>query len=269
MKRDIASIHGRQEKAKASAIEKALDILLAFTPNNPDMGTVELSQKTGFHAATVNRILKTLMGRRFLHQNPLTRKFTLGPAIFALGESVLESVRGNLLPVALPYVRELSKNLRETVVLEILVGMSGIIVYVEQGDHTLSIRADIGGRVPIHASAGAKAILAFSEQEIIERVLKKELKRYTKTTITDPQKLRIQLKEIRDDGFAFTREEMNLGINAIGIPVFNHENRPVAALVVVGPSSRVKCSKKSPMVAQLKQTAQRISADLLHPESMG
>ena len=256
------------KNAKPTAIEKALDILLAFTPNNPDMGTVELSQKTGFHTATVNRTLKALTGKKFLYKNPITRKFSLGPAIFALGEAVLESVRGNLLPVAIPYIRELSQNLRETVVLEVLLGMSGIIAYVEQGDHTLNIRADIGGRVPTHASAGSKAIIAFSEQETVERFLKKKLERFTKTTITDPEKLRMQFKKIREDGVAFTKEEMNLGVNAIGGPVFNYENRPVAAIVVVGPASRVKCNKKSPMVAQLKETAFKISANLFHPESI-
>ena len=80
------------KNTKPTAIEKALDILLAFTPNNPDMGTVELSQKTGFHTATVNRTLKALTGKKFLYKNPITRKFSLGPAIFALGEAVLESV---------------------------------------------------------------------------------------------------------------------------------------------------------------------------------
>jgi IclR family KDG regulon transcriptional repressor len=254
---------------KPTAIEKALDILLAFTPNNHDMGTVELSQITGFHTATVNRTLKALMRKKFLYQNPQTKKFILGPAILALGEAVIESVRGNLLPIAIPYIRELSQKLRETVVLEVLLGMRGIIAYVEQGDHTLAIRADIGGRVPTHASAGAKAIIAFSEQETIEKFLNQKLKRYTKTTVTEPEILRIKLKKIRDDGFAFTKEEMSLGVNAIGVPIFNHENRPVAAIVVVGPSSRVKYNKKSPIVAQLKKSALEISANLFHPESLG
>ena len=257
------------KNTKPTAIEKALDILLAFAPNNLDMGTVELSQKTGFHTATVNRTIKALTRKKFLHQNPLTKKFTLGPAIFALGEAALESIRGNLLPIAIPYIRELSQKLRETVVLEVLQGMRGIIAYVEQSDHTLNIRADIGGRVPTHASAGLKAIFAFSEQETIERFLNQELERYTKTTITEPEKLRIQLKGIREDGFAFAKEEMSLGVNAIGGPIFNHENRPVAAIVVVGPTSRVKCDRKSPIVAQLKKTALEISANLFHPESMG
>lgn len=253
---------------KQTAIEKALDILLAFTPNNPDVGAVELSQKTGFHIATVNRTIKALKGKRFLNQNPFTKKFSLGPAIFALGEAVLESVRGNLLPIALPYIKDLSQNLRETVILEVLLGMSGIIAFVEQGDRTLSIRADIGGRVPPHASAGLKAIISFSEQETIERFLKEKLKPYTQKTITDPEKLRTQFIKIRGDGVAFTKEEMTLGVNAIGVPIFSHEKRPVAAIVVVGPSARVRCNKKSPIVAQLKETAFKVSASLFHPDSI-
>jgi len=253
---------------KPTAIEKALDILFAFTPNNFEMGTVELRQKTGFHTATVNRTLQILTRKRFLHQNPLTRKFTLGPAIFALGEAVLESVRGSLLHIAVPHLRELCDNVRETVVLEVISGVSGVIAYVVQGNQILNIRVEVGVRIPTHAAAGTKAMIAFSEQESIERFLKKKLRGYTKKTITDPQKLRNQLEKIRKDGVAFTKEEINLGVNAIGVPIFNHENRPIAAVVVVGPSSRVKCNKKSPIVPELKKAASKIASNLFHPESI-
>ena len=256
------------KNSKPTAIEKALDILSAFTPNNSEMGTVELSQKTGFHTATVNRTLQVLSRKRFLHQNPLNRKFTLGPAIFALGEAVLESVRGSLLHFAVPHLRQLCDNLRETVVLEVISGLSGVIAYVAQANQILNIRVEVGVRIPTHAAAGTKVIIAFSEQESIERFLKKKLRRYTKKTITDPQKLRAQLEKIRKDGVAFTKEEINLGVNAIGVPIFDHEDRPIAAVVVVGPSSRVKCNKKSPIVPELKKTASKIAANFFHPESM-
>jgi len=47
---------------------------------------------------------------------------------------------------------------------------------------------------------------------------------------------------------------------AIGAPIFNYENKPVAAAVIVGLVSRVKCEMKSPMVMALKKTASDISA---------
>lgn len=40
-------------------------------------------------------------------------------------------------------------------------------------------------------------------------------------------------------------EEISVGANAIGAPIFNYENKPVAAAVIVVLVSRVKCDKKS------------------------
>ena len=251
-------------KSNPTAIEKALDLLLAFAPRNHEMGTVELSGKTGFHVATVNRTLKILSQKKFLQRNPKTRKFTLGPAIMALGEAFINSLNENMLPVALPHLQALCDKVRETVVLEVVSGMSGIIAYVAEGKQALNIRASLGGKTPTHAAAGAKAILAFSEDETIEEFLQKRMRRYTRKTITDPKKLRTHLEKIKKDGVSFTQEEIDEGINAIGAPILDHEDRPMAAVVIVGPSSRVKCDINSPLVHELKKTASQISANFFH-----
>ena len=82
----------RLETPKVNAIEKAVSILMAFKTNGSEMGTVALSQKTGFHTATVNRILQNLTRKRFIQQNPLTRKFSPGPSIVSLGQVAIESL---------------------------------------------------------------------------------------------------------------------------------------------------------------------------------
>ncbi len=256
-----------KQKLNSNAVEKALRILMAFYPRNSEMGTVELSRKTGFHIATVNRIVWILARNRFLFQNPLTRKFNLGPSVFALGEAAIESLSDNLLHKALPYLNELCEKVHETVVLEVISGENGIVAYVAQGKQTIAIRANIGSRLPTHAAAGAKAIIAYSAEEVMENFLKKNLRRFTYKTITDPEKLRGHLQEIRKQGVSFCREEIDLGVNAIGVPIFNHKNQPEAAIVVVGPSQRVRCSVKSPMVAEIRRTASMIAAQLFHRES--
>ena len=259
----------RHKTPKVSSIEKSLNILMAFTPNSSEMRTLEISRKTGFHTATVNRTLQVLTRKRFLQQNPLTRKFTLGPSILSLGQATMESLSDGLVRVAMPHLGELSEKLGETVVLEVISGTSGTIAYVVQGKRALNIRASIGWRVPTHAAAGAKAIIAFSETEIIDGFAKKKLRRFTKNTITDPEKLRRHLEEVQRKGVAFTREEIDAGINAIGVPILNHENRPVAAVVIVGPSLRIRCDLKSPIVAEIRKTASNIPAQLFHSGSMG
>jgi DNA-binding IclR family transcriptional regulator len=258
-----------EPKLNSNAVEKALRLLMAFYPRNPEMGTVDLSRKTGFHKATVNRILQILARNRFLSQNRLTRKFNLGPSVFALGEAAIESLNDNLLHRALPYLNELCEKLRETVVLEVMSGGSAVAAYVAQGKQTLGIRANIGGRLPTHAAAGAKAIIAFSGEEAIENFLKKNLRRFTHKTITDPEKLRGHLRKIRKQGVSFCEEEIDLGVNAIGVPVLNCKNKPEAAIVVVGPSQRIKCRVKSPMVAEIHKTASMIAAQLFYQESGG
>lgn len=59
-------------------------ILMIFTRHSDEMGTVELSQKLGFHPAMVSRILQILRKKGFLQNNKRTPKFSLGSSAFEL-----------------------------------------------------------------------------------------------------------------------------------------------------------------------------------------
>jgi DNA-binding IclR family transcriptional regulator len=249
---------------KTSSIEKALDILIAFSPDNREMGTTDLSGRLQYHPATVNRILQILCHKRFLQQNARSRKFTLGPATFQLGRTIFESISGNLVHIAMPHLISLCEKVGETVVLEVLSQNQSLVTYIAQGKSSLSIGPRIGDRVPVHAAAGAKAMIAFYESGAIERFLKDPIQRFTPRTITSLKVLRREIAGARKFGVAFCREEMAEGVNAMGAPIFDHENRPVAAVVIAGLASRVRCSIKSALVEELQKTARDISAQLFH-----
>ena len=254
---------------KTTSIEKALAILMAFNRHhNHEMGTVGLSQTLGFHPATVSRILQILSKKGFLQHNPRTRKFILGPSTLELGKTIFRSVSGNPLNLAMPFLMNLCEQVGETVVLETMSGKHPVVTYIAQGKRSLSVALNVGDRVPIHASPGGKAILAFSDSMMIDRLLDQEMKPLTPHTMTDPETLRHQLRRIRRQGVAFCREEISVGVNAVGAPIFDHENRPVAAVVIAGLASRVKCDMKSHTVAALKRTASDISSQLFHRQSM-
>lgn len=247
---------------KFNAIEKAMEILLAFTPYNQEMGTVEISKKLGFHKATASRILLILIRYGFLQQNPQTKKFMLGPSITNLGWALNNSLNTNLVHIAKPYIDDLRSTLKETIVLEVLAGNSTVMTYIAEGPRPVRIAGTIGDRIPIHAAAGAKAILAFSPPEVRDSLLNGEMPRLTPNTITDREMLQSQLQDIRRQGFSFDNEEIDVGINAIGAPIFNYEEKPVAAVVVAGPSPRVTWDNDSHIVSPLKDTAAKISAQL-------
>lgn len=256
------------DTTKTSSIEKALEIVMSFTPNNHEMGTVELSQKLGFHPATVNRILKTLTRKGFLKQNSKTRKFTLGPSVFYLGKTIFRTISGNLLKFAIPYLEDLAEKVGMTAVLEVKSGKDSIVVYIAQGESSYLIGPKIGDLMPVHAAAGTKIMLAYCDPGLIDSYPSEKWERLTSKTITDPNILKLELKKARQQGVAFCREEMAMGVNAIAAPVFGHDERYVASIVVVGLTSLLKCDVKSPVVAALKRTASAVSALNYHPESM-
>ena len=251
---------------KTSSIEKALDILMAFSPHNREMGTTDLSSRLRYHPATVNRILQILCQKGFLRQNEKSRKFTLGPSTFQLGRTIFDSLSGNLVHISTDHLIDLSEKVGETVVLEVLSHDQVVVTYIAQGNNSHSIGPRIGDRVPIHAAAGAKAMLPFYEPEKVERLLKAPLQRFAPRTITSLEVLRREIEEARRTGVAFCQEEMAEGVNAVGAPVLDHEGRPVAGVVIAGLASRVKCTTRSPMVRELKKTAKDISVLLFHEE---
>lgn len=253
---------------KVNAIDKALTILACFLPYNKEMGTVEISQRLGLHKATASRILQSLAKHGFLSQNPETKKYTLGYTVVQLARAVNQSVKADLIPIAKPFIHALREELKETVTLEVRSGTSIFMAYIAEGPQLLALAGNIGGRVPAHAAAGAKAIVAFSSPETRVGLLGEELERFTKNSITDPEAFAREVDKIRREGIAFDLEEVNEGTCAIGAPVFNHEVEPVAAVVVAAPCQRMARRSDSKMAKALKETARKISVCLHHPEPL-
>jgi DNA-binding IclR family transcriptional regulator len=250
-----------------NAIEKALDILQVFLPDNLELGTSQVSEKLGLHKATASRILLLLTQRGFLQQNPDTKKFSLGRKALLLGRSVISSLQTGIVSIAKPHIDSLRTKLDETVALEQLIGNTTVLVYIAEGRQRHRMAGGLGDRVPINAAAGAKAILAYSDHGFVRSLLDDNagFESLTPYTITDLNTLIRQLRDVRINGFSFDKEEIDIGINAFGVPIFNHDNLPVAALAVIGPAHRVNLDRADAIVGPAMETARKISALLLQP----
>ncbi|MBW1999226.1 MAG: IclR family transcriptional regulator, partial [Deltaproteobacteria bacterium] len=211
----------RPKGAKPNSIEKTLKVLSCFVPYNEELGTVEIAKRLRLHKATVSRILLILAENGYVRQDPDTKKFTLGPAIIDLGTAIHLSLNNNLTSIAKPHIDRLRNSLRETIVLEVVRGRSAVMAYIAEGPGPIRIKGTIGDIRPAHAAAGAKAILAFSPPDMKAKLLNSRLKPLTPNTITDPELLQRQLEEIKKQGFAIDNEEVNVGINAVGVPIFD------------------------------------------------
>ncbi|MBT8342276.1 MAG: IclR family transcriptional regulator [Desulfatitalea sp.] len=249
------------------AVEKALEILTTFIPYNKEAGTVEVSNKLGYHRSTVNRLMHVLTRKGFLQQNEENKKFQLGPTVLYLGMALEKSLEKDLINIARPIMEQLRDKIQETVVLEVFTGGSTIVAHVSEANNISILTSNIGDVVHIHAAAGGKAILAFSNERVRQRVLNKKLKQLTPNTITSIEILQKQFQDIRKSGLSFDNQEHIIGINAVGAPIFNHEGKPVAALVIGGSSHRIKLTPEHPVAVHLKSATARISEQLFfNPE---
>lgn len=254
-------------KAKSGALsstEKALKILMSFTPHNHEMGTLELSNKLGIHKSTVSRLLHLLKDYDFLEQNPDTKKYILGRSAAEIGNAAVKSLHNNIVSLAQPHLNALSAAVGESVALEVLSGDQVVLAHQVEGQRHIRFSFTLGEQTPLHVAAGAKAILAFSEPEFVDRCLKKKFTRFTPNTISSKKKYLEVLEEVRKTGIAFDKGERYEDVWAIATPIFGHDRAPVAAVVIAGPATGWTSSFIEQAIPPLKKTAGEISERLFY-----
>ncbi len=254
-------------KAKSdglSSTEKALKILMSFTPHNHEMGTLELSKKLGIHKSTVSRLLHLLKDYDFLEQNPDTKKYILGRSAAEIGNAVIKSLNTNIVALAQPHLNALSAAVGESVALEVLSGVQVVLAHQVEGQQHIRFSFTLGEQTPLHVAAGAKAILAFSEPGFVDRCLKKKLTRFTPNTVSSKKRYLEVLDEVRKTGIAFDKGERYEDVWAMGAPIFGHDGSPVAAVVIAGPAARWTPAFIEQSIAPLKKTAAEISERLFY-----
>lgn len=247
------------EKAVQS-IERAIRIMEELATEKEGLGVTELSQRVQLHKSTVHRILNTLLLYGYVERNPHTERYRLGMKLLYLGGAILD--RMDIRSEARDILDALAKEVNETVHLVVPEGDKAIYVDKIDSRRTIRMYSQIGRRAPYHASAVGKAILAFLPKEEAETIISKGLERYTKNTITDPEKLRNHLEMIRRKGYAIDEEENEVGIRCIGAPVFDHTGRVVAAVSISGSILTVTRDKIPELSKKVVDSARRISEKL-------
>jgi len=163
----------------------------------------------------------------------------LGYRVLNLSSGV-EMRDAQLRTLARPFMVRIRKICRETTNLTVLVGRD--IVYIEQlpGLRALRMFAEPGRKIPAHATASGKAILASMRADDVDELLGEQpFERFTPSTVVDLECLHAELETVRRNGFAVDREEYEDAVTCIAAPILDSFHNPIAALSVSGPSSRL------------------------------
>jgi len=236
---------------------------MAFTPLDKELGTMELSRALELNKSTISKLLSVLKETDFLQQNPDNKKYSLGPAVAELGQARSHSLNNHFVEIAKPFLDQIRDELKHTVTLTLPLSHAIVQAYVAEGLTPIRWISFPGKTNPYHTTSGGKALLAFGSPEIRKKILTSELKKVTQFTTTDSSVLNKKLQKIRRDGFfCFSSKENNVTVNSFAVPVFDHENVAIAAIVIAGSTQVVLKNQRTIYIPVLKERAAQISAVL-------
>src|SRR5260370_36432227 len=188
------------DKGRRSSVATAVRLLKAFSEEQVEIGISDLAKRLGVAKSTVHRLAVTLVADGMLEQNPETGKYRLGIALFRLGSLVRR--RMTMSNEARPLLRDLREKVNETVHLAVLDGSEIMYVFNLESTQAIRMRSDVGVRKPAYCTAEGQVILAFEEQEIVDRIIGGGLTARTPQTITDGEHLKKVLQDLRVRGCA-------------------------------------------------------------------
>jgi DNA-binding IclR family transcriptional regulator len=233
-----------------------------FMREKKELSVTQISKELGIHKSTVCRTLETMENRGFVRQNPETGKYWLGLQLYSLG--MLFREHEPLKKVVHPYAQALAERFNEGVHLTMLHKNGGpypqhIVLDKIQSQQVLNLAPPVGSVSPSYCSASGKVLMAYEESDYVKQYIGCPLPRFTQYTVTDWDTLLQELEQIRRQGYALDREELEIGLTCIAAPILA-EGHIVAAISLSGPVSRISEQALPEIIAAVQQSAKDISA---------
>ncbi|HEY2277886.1 MAG TPA: IclR family transcriptional regulator [Streptosporangiaceae bacterium] len=241
------------------AVTRAMDVLLSLEDGPQSLA--KIADATSLTKPTAHRLLATLSRNQLVIQNPWTSDYMLGPGCLGIANAVLTGL-GGLGLMAQDILDGLAKASQESVALHVPAGTQRVCVAQVPSPQPVRYTADVGAAKPMYTGAMGKILLAFAhEQDRHELFTRLTLTPVTPLTIVDRDQLEIQLAEVRKQGYAVSRGEQADGVASISAPVFAASGHVMAAVSILGPSTRMEddtMTKLRPLVVRAGQEISRL-----------
>ena len=236
--------------SQVKSATRTLDIIEYVVAHDRPLVAQDIAVALGIPVSSLSYLLGTLVDRGYLNRDG--RRYSAGP-----GLQRLQARPGGftLAERAAPLVRTLRVQLNETTSFFVRSGWDVEAIVTETSDQALRYAVPTGSRLPMHALASGKALLAALPDDELDRYFAEaERERFTPATVTGEKALRREIEQIRETGFSLTDEEFSLGIRGIG-RVVTVGGEAVGALSVAVPKARFDEAMQHRVMDMLERTA--------------
>lgn len=246
---------------RIEAVDRAINILTAFTHSEPELTLGEIVEKTGLAKATAFRMLSNLCARHMCQLDRKTGRYSLGYEVLKMADIRRQQL--NFRQLALPAMQTLRDVSNETIVLSVRDGDDRVNVdYVESRDPLRRV-PEPGRRAPLYSGASSKAFLAcLSDEELESYLSRTKLVKRGPKTITDPDELRREVAKIRARGYSESRGEQTPQGNAVAAPVSDNTGTVAFVISISYVDSRFTKSVRKKSIDTLLRECRELSRQL-------
>jgi IclR family transcriptional regulator, acetate operon repressor len=243
------------------SVDRALQIIETLAEDDEGYRLSDLAVRTGLSTSTAHRLLATLEKRRFVQFDRTESKWHVGAQSFSVGATFAR--RRNFVAQAMPYLRKLRDQTRETANLAVVDDEKIIVLTRMESREIMRSLTKVGGRVAMVASGVGKAVLAtYSDQDVNAIIRHHGMPRLTEKSIVRPSDLFRELERIRNQGYAVDDEEACMGLRCIAAVVYNDCSEPLAAISVSGMTSRVTDARLPALGQAVREVALELTVAL-------
>jgi len=244
----------------SSPLARAFRLLELVVASDAPTTVTELAASSGIPKPTVHRLVSHLAAEGMLRTDPVHRGLVPG-ARFASLFCTARSASWAAGPVR-ALMQALVADVKETCNLGVL--DRDAVLYVErvECDWPLRVQLGAGSRVPLHATAIGKLLLAHlpapARRRMLARIPRPAL---TPGTLTRIDALEHAFADIRQLGYALNDGENTEGVIGLAVPVRAHDGRVVAGLSVHAPSSRLDLEGARALLPRFQRASGAIGAE--------
>ncbi len=211
-------------------LAKGLGVLESFNTERQRLNATQAAERAGLTRAAARRHLLTLAHLGYLETDG--SHFWLAPKVLRFSGSYLASAR--LPRVLQPTLDRLGLQTGESFSAVVLDGDEVVIVARSGASRLLAYGLHLGARLPAHATSTGRVLLAaLPKRGFVQWMKRRELARFTPHTVTEPRAFRAVIEQVRSQDWCLAREEQELGVQALAVPLRDRSGAAVAALNVV------------------------------------
>jgi DNA-binding IclR family transcriptional regulator len=246
------------------SIENGTPVLRALVQAKGAMSLTAIAAATRMAPGKAHKYLASYIRAGLVTQNESGGRYDLGPFALELGIAAMRRI--NIMEIAQAAMEDLRNQLGYTISLAIWANHGPTIMRIAETPDIMSLTVRFGTVMPLLTSSFGRIFAAYLDRRLTQAMIQAELADpagiAAKAGLKSLANVEAMLAQFRTRGMSVAENLSAPGRAALAAPVFDHNNRIVAAIAVIGMQGRLDLDANGRAARELATTARKLSLRL-------